>query len=383
MCTAVRHRAAPNRLIHGVPPAAPGLKSSWRMALSATRTLNRSAHTLRDVSKLAKANPEKATAYLRDVEEGLRAGKQTAAAKAVHQVLGDETGSLVERIAEHEKTLAKVFPASAEAWGKVQLERAATVGYGQQPEPDAQLQYVKGKVLRGTDGALVMKTEGGRELQLAASALRTTLAYFPPSWMAGMMDDGPLSLSGTLGEDGKTFNVEGYALNRDGRYDTFTIGRVEVQGEQVTIQTPRGDVTIADPTLEKKMKVMPRLGVILPGAPEEKDGKLVYGGKPDEWFGLGRFVDTRLDGTGAMRTARVDMAYSIFADKPVHVPAAQAGRVNHSGRLWLEGDVTMRAGKAVSFTASYVSQQTDSSSRMQAAVLDADPLQAAVMTEVV
>lgn len=351
---------------------------------AAAKAMNVSAHTLADLKRFAKASPEKAVTYLKQVETNLRQLGKPKEAEAIRKLLADKTGTLVERVTEHARRLGDVFPARGTDWGKVQQQGAQSVGYGMAVKPDlAAPTYLEGKISKGKDGTAVFKTTGGQTLQLNASALRVLDTGLGVNWVQGLMGDGPITLQGTPSEDRKAFNVEGFALNTDGKYAEFTFGRVKQDGE-ATLSTPRGDVTIEDPELKKKLKAMPRLGVILPGAPEERNGKLVYTGNPEEFFGLARFRETQAHGRGKTREAMADMAYSVFNNKPCEMPAKYGERVNHTGRLWVRGKVELAGDVATKFTASYVSKQTDSYGlQLGGAAQNADPVQAAVMDEVV
>jgi hypothetical protein len=124
--------------------------------------------------------------------------------------------------------------------------------------------------------------------------------------------------------------------------------------------------------------------VILPGAPQKRGDKLVYTGTPQEFFGLARFTEQKAKGTGKTREAPVDMAYSVFSNKPCEMPAEYGKRANHGGRIWLRGDVKLTGDAGTKFIASYVSRQTDSGGlQFGQTAQNADPVQAAVMDEVV
>jgi hypothetical protein len=140
-------------------------------------------------------------------------------------------------------------------------------------------------------------------------------------------------------------------------------------------------VKIDDDELAKKLKTMPGLGIILPGAPTRRGAGLVYKGNPAEFFGLARFRATAATGTGPKRTVPTDMALSRFSNKPVELPESFAGRVNHTSRLWLRGDVKLaKDGTAASFDASYVSRATDGFTLYDVSTKEADLVQSVVMT---
>src|SRR4029077_14715945 len=105
----------------------------------------------------------------------------------------------------------------------------------------------------------------------------------------GFLDEGRLSLMGTMGEDNKTFNVEAFTLNTDGKFDSFAFGRVKVQGDNVQIESPRGLVDVTDPELKKVLAAFPRLAVAIPGAAEKQGDKLFPSAKPNPPIALARF----------------------------------------------------------------------------------------------
>jgi hypothetical protein len=339
------------------------------------KTLAQSAHTLADLKRFAKGSPEQATEFLTAVEKQLRKSGAGKAADSVKKVLTDKTGALVERIAEHEKRLTGVFPARASDWAKVQV-KVKNVGYDVKPSP-VPVQFIEGKVKR-EGSQLSITTIDGRELKLTrAQAGGVSL---PPGWMAGLIDDGPMVLSGLISEDSKSFEVEGFALNADGKYREFTFGRVS-QDEPTTITTRRGKVKLESPELRQKLMAVPGLGIILPGAPTRRGAGLVYKGNPDEFFGLARFRATTTTGDATTRTVGADMALSHFSNKPVELPAAYQDRVSHTSRVWLRGNLELAAnGAASSFTASYVGKLTDDLTLSDVSTREADVVQAVVMT---
>lgn len=353
------------------------------MATAAAKAMNTSGHTMAALKRFAKADPELAQAYLKQVETNLRELGKPKEAAAIRKVLTDKTGTLVERIAEHAARLDDVFPTRHTDWAKVQLERAESVGYGV-PLPNLKApSYLTGTLANAKDGSAVFKTAGGQQLKLNASDLRVASPGLSVTWVAGFKGDGAITLQGTPSEDRESFNVEGFALNTDGKFDKFTFGRV-VSGEDVHLSTPRGDVTIENPELRAKLKAMPRLGIILPGEPELRGDKRVYTGNPEEFFGLARWRETTTRGTGPRREANVDMAYSVFSNKPLELPAKQAGRASHQGRMWARGNVQLDGtGVATKFVCTYVSKQTDLGVQFGAVKQNADPVQAAVFDEVV
>ena len=346
----------------------------------ASVALNSSAHTFGDLSTLAQQAPVEAETYLRNLATNLKGLNQAAPAAAIEALLA-QTGNLVERLAANSQSLTQVFPQDAAGWGALQAARVNTIGYTVTDQADIKPQYLKGTVT-DLNGAFTLTTPGGKSYALAESN-KVTDTNMPRSFMGGLITDGAVSLQGSLGQDGKSFNVEGFALNRDGKYDTFTFGRVVIDGELATISTPRGSVAITDPELQKKLKLMPRLGVILPGDSKSENGKLVYDQNPEKFFGLARFRETAVrvaDAVSSKPYVLTDMAYSIFSGKPCTIPPGSEARVSHYGRLWAEGTVELDVtGAAARFDASYISLQTDATYNLMGAFPDADPIQAAVM----
>jgi len=110
------------------------------------------------------------------------------------------------------------------------------------------------------------------------------------------------------------------------------------------INTPRGDVTIADATLRAKLKAMPSLGVILPGEPTTNaDGTRVYNRHSDKFFGMGRFrATTVLPGQrGAPDRVRAGgHGVQLVQQQASDDSCRSEARVNHGGRVWYEGDVS-------------------------------------------
>src|SRR6185436_3537467 len=132
----------------------------------------------------------------------------------------------------------------------------------------APVQFISGTVHKGEDGTTTVTTDGGRQLKLGQSPLAGIPLQMSNAMLEGFLDEGRLSLMGTIGEDGKTFNVEAFTLNTDGKFDSFAFGRVKVTGEDVQIESPRGLVDVTDPELKKVLAAFPRLAVAIPGAAE-------------------------------------------------------------------------------------------------------------------
>lgn len=354
------------------------------MAISAAaKTLNASAHTLADVTNLARAEPQKATEYLAGVEAQLRRAGKTAEADTVKELLG-KTGDLVERMTAMGAKLEAVFPKDAADWGKVQLQRVGTVGWGEEAA-QVKPQFISGTMRREGD-TVKFTTDGGRELTLRQSPFARKPLQMDNAMMEGFLGEGRMTLQGTLGEDNATFNVEAFALNTDGNFDRFSFGRVAVDGENVNIESPRGLIAVTDPETKKLLASMPRLAVILPGEPVEKDGKLVHEQKASVLMALARFKEAPpAAATGPITSIKANMADNRFVMKPLEFPSEFLDRTNHQKRLWVRGMPELGAdGAPTKFVANYLSKQLDSYAfRTGDAVQAADPLQAAVMQDVV
>ncbi len=352
------------------------------MASSAAVALNNSARTIADLRRLAEQSPDEAAHYLRGVSENLRRVGDVQSAEALERIVAG-AGNLIERMQQNAQALSLVFPETPQAWGELQARRASSIGWTANPQSARPL-YLEGTVSKGPDNYLQLTTPGGKTYQLAESTRTASYYNMVRYWMQGLIGDGPMSLQGSLGTDGQTFNVEGFALNRDGRFSTFTFGRVNADNpDRVVISTPRGDVEVTHPELKAKLKAMPRLGIILPGEPVEQNGKLVYDQNPAEFFGLARFMEQATHDAEPGQSGKwvsTDMAYSKFARKPCYIPEEAVSRVNHGGRLWVLGNVELGPdGTAARFKSSYVSLQTDyAGAQLRPAAPEADVVQAAV-----
>ncbi|MBX7101522.1 MAG: hypothetical protein K1X89_27660 [Myxococcaceae bacterium] len=362
------------------------------MAISpAAQRLNRSAHSLSDVQDFAAAAPREAAAYLARVADTLVAVGAAQAASAVKAVLDGE-GPLAPRLERHAAALGAVFPRGAEDFAELQRTRASSIGCGAAPRADSQPVRVSGALSRGERG-LELRTDAGRVLSLLSSGAHL-MGNLPAELASAFIEDGPVVLEGTLGVSGDTFNVEGFALNRDGRYDRFTFGRVarDFESNTVWIRTPRGNVKVADADLAARLAAMPRLGVILPGAPEPMEdpalarlGSLQYRGRAPTFFALGRFMEGALQPADAQAPGPyvpTDMGLSAFSRRPLTVPAEHAARIAKGARFFAEGSPTVGAdGSAQRFEAVYVSAGIDERSAPRGEP-EADPLtQAVVLTE--
>ena len=354
------------------------------MAISpGAKALNQSAHTLADLQRFAQAEPARATEYLQSVEAQLRKAGKAAEADTVKELLG-KTGDLVEKVAALKDKLTTIFPESAGDWGKVQLERAGTVGWGEEAK-QVPWQFLSGTVKREND-VVSVTTDGGQQLTLRQSPMESIPQQMSNAQLEGFVGEGRVTLQGTLGEDNKTFNVEAFALNTDGKFNTFTFGRVQVTGDKVEVESPRGNVEVKDPDTKRVLASMPRLGVIMPGEPVTKDGKLVHEGKIDIFQAMARFKEPPpASVNGPIASVKANMADNHFVMKPIEFPAEQLQRAAHSSRLWVRGFPEFdAAGEPVKFKADYISLKLDSYSfRTGDAEQSADPVQAAVMQEIV
>lgn len=344
--------------------------------------MNQSARTLSDLERFARRAPRKANEYLEQVESNLRALGQMKKANAVAKVLSSKAGTLAERIERHSKALGVVFPAEATDWGAVQLSRADTIGFDTKPASRLPL-TLHGTLAENDAGEVVLETDGGQTLRLHDSELLVPDGGLSASRLRGFIGDGPVTIVGTPGEDLHAFNVEGFALNTDGAFDTLTFGRVKTDGSG-HIATRRGDVAVTNPRLLEKLKVLPRLGIILPGEPTRSGTKFVYENDPKEFFALARFQPGAVEELGATHRRLADMAFNTFDDRPVHYPAnTEQSRLTHADRLWLRGDLkTDDNGGVRKFVASYVSKSVDGA-ELPAATASADPVQVAVVDEIV
>lgn len=343
------------------------------------------APSLEGVDALVVQSSNDAGRYLGSVARTLRNAGDGRRAHILERVLA-QGGSLAERIAANRQKLHAIFPESAQEWRAFNA-RSHVAGVGwEAKEPARQLQHLTGN-LSVTDGRLILTDDGGRVFRLAEAIRNSANTPIPRAWMQGLVGDGAVTVQGKLADDGVTFNVEGFALNTDGAFDTLTFGRVAVQQGRITIDTPQGRVEVESPSLEAKLLNLDTLGVALPGAPqlvESADGgqRLVYRGLPREMMVLLAFrqratassSNDELSVPGEMATGR-------FSGKPVMVPATFVDRVSHTRRVWGRGDFVLGAdGTPQSFVTSYVSKATDGYQvQMSPALAEASPLQAAVV----
>lgn len=216
------------------------------MISQAAQAFNRSTHQLTDVVQLAQQSPEEAADYLRQLENVIeqQAATVPAAAPLESQLeaIINQTGNLADAIAARAAELSPLFPSPATTQvdtAQAQANGAASVGFNATPAVPGKPVTVTGTV-RNDNGMLRLDTPSGKSLLLAESNKRVSTVSFPRSWLDGMKSDGPITVKGTFGADGQSFNVEEYALNRDGRYNTLTSGRVVVSGGAFQVRTPDG-----------------------------------------------------------------------------------------------------------------------------------------------
>lgn len=289
------------------------------MITAATRAMNASSHTLGDLQSFAQADPAEATAYLRNVRQTfVAAGAQVPAPleAAIDAILNGPPNELGARITNHAAALSPFFPSDPAMWAQLQAQRVQTIGWtAGTPVPQQALSGV-------FDGnAWTLTTPAGGVYKLAPSPL-SNQGGMPPSWMVGFKADGdqPMTVRGTLGSDGKTFLVDDYS---PGTSTDFTSGRVNATTPNI-IDTARGPVRVTDPAFAAKLAKLPRLGVILPGAPVKEGNELVYRGNPEQYYALGRFGTFPGANTpqGAVTTAQaqVDQAQ---ANVTAYQPALQ------------------------------------------------------------
>jgi hypothetical protein len=351
----------------------------------ARHALNTSAHTFADLKALAQAEPQAAVTYLQRVEQQLRVAGKVAEADTVKGLLS-KTGDLVERMYAAGPQLQTIFPANASDWGKLQAERAAGVGFDAAPAEVPPPQFICGTLSSGPNG-LIFTTDGGRELTLHRSNLTSKLFQMGNDMMEGYIGEGRMTLMGTPGEDNASFNVEGFAINTDGNFDTITFGRVAVDpAGTVTINGTRGPVEVRDDHLKEVLSTLPEFAVVVPGEAVESDGKLVHTASPKVMIGLGRFKEPPPQTADGPRVSVIaNMANNHFVMKPITFPAEMLGRANHMSRLWVRGWPKFDAdGLPSQWDADYLSKQLDLHTLYPPqAVPDADPVHAAVLQEIV
>jgi hypothetical protein len=391
--------------------------------LAAAQTFKSSPHSINDVVGLTMAAPHAAREYLSQLRDTLQGAGQVYAAAAIDRILRTP-GDLGQLLAmDPEANL--IFPMPGESWEGLRARRAYAPGWEVQGYSPPS--HLTGALTKDAQNNLWLNTRDGRWHPLVESALKTGQDgtwLLLPRWAQTYLGDGPVTVQGTLGADGSTFNVEGVALNADGKFNRLTYGRANVAGDDVTLASPRGPVLVTDPRLKSVLRQVVLLGATLPGEPTPIGGPypltpmsqtwvtengravfkstpdpyaapsapayLKYDGMPDEMFVLVRFRSPNTfppEPGYAGRWSIADMAHQAFYNKPVVVPAGQEGRVfypNDTGiggfALWLRGRFVLDAnGQIERFDASYVGQSEDQPVNPGGAVPDADPIQSAVL----
>jgi hypothetical protein len=240
------------------------------------------------------------------------------------------------------------------------------------------------------DGKAVMKC-GEKEIELVQANNNISPPLYPMWALSSFADDGPVTVRGTLGSDGK-FRVDDVC---PGTSNQYTYGRVDKPSSEqgkVVLKTARGDVEVTNPDLKELLLRAPNLGIILPGDPKvTADGKMVYDQNPPAYYGLGgrarevpegpnkhtRYT-AKVEGEPGKYVAMEDMAYSYFSNKPVYLDDASAQRLDYNVRSFMLGRLKLTDDKSSleSFEALYVGKnpenRTMGSVDSQATALPAD-----------
>lgn len=183
----------------------------------------------------------------------------------------------------------------------VQTARATTLGFTV-VDPGA---AKKPALLTGT----VKMTGGVLQLEVAGKTYKVDSA----NWQASLQFE--YFEANALGAfDGKTVTVKAYPTGTDdliaveefspGVGTDFVSGRLQQQGDKMGVRVrPDKWVEIADPTLQKTLRGLPKLGVILPGKVVQEGDKFVLKGKPKDYWMLcanAQFGQAAVPGTVAM-----------------------------------------------------------------------------------
>jgi hypothetical protein len=262
-----------------------------------------------------------------------------------------------KQLAAVKAELQKIFAADAAGFTAAQTARAQAANGAAKPFVP-ELQVLTGDVTVEANNQAKLKTADGRTFALGRGARNAAgNGGLSPDWLLGFVKDkGPMTVRGTFSADGGTLMVEDFAPGSSGN---VVDGRVRVEGDKVLIDTTRGEVQITNADFKAKLSKLPRLGVILPGAAEEKGGKQVYAKNPDAFYSLGRFNDMNPPGKitdGYTKTG--DFAFSVFRQKPVHMnEQPPADRTNHTQRFMALGNFKMSGGEIASFEGSWFSTQ--------------------------
>lgn len=225
------------------------------------------------------------------------------------------------------------------------------------------------------DGKAFMTTPSGKTMELVQPQTPKVSPPMYPSWMmSGFADDGPVTVRGTLGSDGK-FIVDDVAPGTSTQFTSGRVSEAAINEGKVIINTARGDVEVTNPELKEVLLRAPRLGIILPGDPKvTPDGKMVYDQNPPNYYALGgraREVPegpnkhtqytAKVDGQDGKFVAMEDMAYSFFSNKPVYMDANSAARLDYNVRSLSLGRLNLSDDKSTlaSFDAHYVSKNPE------------------------
>ena len=338
-----------------------------------------------NLQTLAEQSPAEAKNALERLKVGMQAANAPPAQLAELEAIITASETRIAALTASSTLLKSIFPDTGNSppvdfgdciskmTNVASLQWAADVA----PPPIA----LTGTVSKSPAGEYVLKTTGGRELTLVDSDRKSKIdPNMYTCWIEGFINEGEgqLTVQGTVAADGKSMQVEGYS---PGSNPEFVFGRVKVSGPmgaitrklsadelnqvvtqgRVVVATTRGEVEITDPGLKKLLAQLPRLGVILPGAPtKDANGKSVYAQTTDFMYALGgRFAGLADKGGGKYET-EAQFAYSVFRG-PVRADGETAKfRMENSAnkRNWVGGTFVMD-GPEPHFDAKYISNDLD------------------------
>jgi hypothetical protein len=190
-----------------------------------------------------------------------------------------------------------------------QVQGPESIGWSASELPQVS---VTGVARRDQQGRYTLNVDG-REFGLIASPRLSNISPgVSAGWMEGFLHDGDdqmITIQGSVSADKRNLLVEGYM---PGSSDQFVFGRVRVfdpgtgnylepfgnppnrevrdrvmASGRVEIQTSRGSIEVTDPTLKRQLAHLPRLGVILPVAVSERDGRRVIDTNVPDYYALG------------------------------------------------------------------------------------------------